>query len=83
MRDDLMGGLLATAVAAPLLILCCGGGGVVLPAILGAVSGWMSGIGGIATLLVAVIAALTWRSLRRRNLERCALPRQIRGSRAI
>lgn len=83
MRDDLMGGLLATEVAAPFFILCCGGGGVVLTVIVGAVGGWLSGIGGIATLLAAAIAALTWRSLRRRSPARCALPRQRQGSRTL
>jgi hypothetical protein len=83
MRDDLMGGLLATVVAAPLVILCCGGGSVVLAAVVGAVGRWLSGIDGIATLLAAAIAALTWRSLRRRSPARCALPRQCHDSRAL
>lgn len=39
MRDDLMGGLLATAVAAPVVIVCCGGGGVLLAGLTGAVGG--------------------------------------------
>lgn len=62
MRDDLMGGILATAVAAPVLIVCCGGGGVLLAGLTGAVGGWL---GGIAALVVAAGAALAWRSLRR------------------
>ena len=68
MRDDLMGGLLATAVAAPLLIVCCGGGGILLAGIVGTVSAvavWMGGLGGIAVLIAAAGGALTWRSLRR------------------
>ncbi|MEF2552274.1 hypothetical protein VQ042_13005 [Aurantimonas sp. A2-1-M11] len=67
MRDDLMGGALATAVAAPAVIVCCGGGGVLLAGLTGAVGGWLSGLGGIAALVVAAGAALTWRSLRRRT----------------
>ena len=83
MRDDLMGGLLATVVAAPLVILCCVGGGVVPAAVVGAVGGWLSRIGGIATLLAAAIAALTWRSLCHRSPAQCALPRQCHDSRAL
>ncbi|MFN3723982.1 MAG: hypothetical protein ACK4VZ_13140 [Paracoccaceae bacterium] len=67
MRDDLMGGLLATAVAAPVVIVCCGGGGVLLAGLTGAVGGWLSGLGGIAALIVAAGASLAWRSLRRRR----------------
>lgn len=66
MRDDLMGGLLATAVAAPVLIICCGGGGVLLAGIVGAVGGWMSGLGWITVAMVAAGLALTGRTLRRR-----------------
>ena len=62
MRDNMQGGILATLIAAPVMIVCCGGGGVALTAITGAVGGW---IGGVATMSVAVVAALTWRSLRR------------------
>ena len=56
MRDDLMGGLLATAAAAPVLIICCGGGGIFLAGVIGtvgAVGGWMSGLDGIAVLIAA------------------------------
>ena len=45
MRDNLMGGLIATAVAAPVMVICCGGGGVILGVILWAVGGLMSGLG--------------------------------------
>ena len=76
MRDDLMGGLLATVVAAPVVIVCCGGGGI-LPAgivgTVGAVGGWMSGLGGFAVLIAAAGAALTWRSLLRRNSGDCCV----------
>lgn len=67
MRDDLMGGLLATAVAAPVLIVCCGGGGVLLAGIVGAVGGWLGGLNWIAVTLAAAGVALTWRTLRRRR----------------
>lgn len=69
MRDDLMGGVLATAVAAPVVIVCCGDGGVLLAGLSGAIGGWLGGLGGIAALTVAVGAALSWRSLRRRTSD--------------
>ena len=65
MRDDMQGGVLATLIAAPVMIVCCGVGPVALTAITGAVGGWIGGVGGVATMSVAVVAALTWRSLRR------------------
>jgi len=71
MRDDLQGGVLATAAAAPLVIVCCGGGGVVLSAITGAVGGSTFGFGGLSVLLLAAVAALTWRSLRRFRAKCC------------
>lgn len=81
MRDDLMGGLLATAVAAPLLIVCCRGGGILLAGIVGtvgAVGGWMSGLGGFAVLIAAAGAALTSRILRRCNFgDCCAAPKKL------
>lgn len=66
-RDDLLGGVLATAVAAPAVVVCCGGGGVLLAGVMGAVGGWSSGLGDIAALVVAATVALVWRSLPRRN----------------
>lgn len=65
MRGDIQGGVLATLIAAPLMIVCCGGGGVALDAITGAVGGWIGGVGGLAAVLVAVVAALFWHSRRR------------------
>ena len=67
MRDDLQGGVLATLIAAPVMIVCCGVGSVALTAITGAVGGWIGGVGGEATMSVAAVVALTWRSLRRRR----------------
>lgn len=67
MRDDLMGGMLATTVAAPVVVVCCGGGGVLLAGLSGAIGGWLSGLGGIAALIVAAGAALAWLSLRRQT----------------
>jgi len=64
--------LLATLIAAPAVIVCCGGGGVALAAIT-AVGSWFIGAGGIAALLVAAVAALTWRSVRRAR-STCRLP---------
>lgn len=73
MRDDLQGGLLATVVVTPIVVICCGGGGVLLTATAAAAGGWFTGPGGLATILVAAIAALTMRSIRRARTE-CALP---------
>jgi membrane protein implicated in regulation of membrane protease activity len=67
MRDDLMGGLLATAVAAPVLIVCCGGGAAVLAGLAGAFGGWLSGLNWIAVAVAAAGAALAWRTLHRRK----------------
>ncbi|WP_375567559.1 hypothetical protein [Oceaniradius stylonematis] len=65
MRDDLMGGALATAVAAPVLIACCGGGGILLAGFVGAIGGWLTGLTGISVLLAAAAVALTWRTMHR------------------
>lgn len=65
MRDDLKGGLLATVVAAPVVMVCCGSGGLVLAALTGALGGWLGSGGGILTVLLASIGALTVRSIRR------------------
>lgn len=64
MRDDLQGGLLATLIAAPAVMVCCGGGGILLSAMTGVLAGWFSGLGGLATVLAAAVAALTVRSMR-------------------
>lgn len=65
MRDDWMGGLLAFVVAAPIMVICCGGGGVILAAILGGIGGWLTGLGGIATVIAAFGGLLLWREIRR------------------
>lgn len=67
MRVDLMGGLLATAFAAPVLIVCCGGGAALLAGLAGAFGGWASGLNWIAVAVAAAGAALAWRTLRRRK----------------
>lgn len=67
MSDDLVGGAIATAVAAPILIVCCGGGGFLLAGFVGAISGWLTGLTGISVLLAAAAVALTWRTMRRRG----------------
>ena len=53
MDDKHMGGLLAFVITAPIMVICCGGGGVILAAILGGIGGWLSGLGGIATVIAA------------------------------
>lgn len=71
MRDDLAGGMLATAVAAPVLIVCCGGGGVLLAGFVGAIGGWLTGF---SVLLAAAAVALTWRTMRRgRKTDECCV----------
>lgn len=73
-RDDIQGGVLATLIAAPLMIVCCGGGGIALTGIIGAVGGWIGGVGSLAAVLMAVVAALAWRS-RQRARAGCCEPR--------
>jgi len=65
MRDNLMGGLLAFGVAAPIMIVCCGGGTALLTAVFGGLGAWLSGLGGIAIALVAALAFLVVREVRR------------------
>jgi len=65
MRDNLMGGLLAFGVAAPVMIVCCGGGTALLAAVFGGVVAWLSGLGGIAIAMVAALAFLVVREVRR------------------
>lgn len=67
MSDSHMGGLLAFVIAAPVMVICCGGGGVILTAILGGLSGWLSGLGWIATVIAAVGAMLVFREIKRRR----------------
>lgn len=71
MRDNIQGGVLATAVAAPLVIVCCGGGGVALTAITGAVGGFFGGFGGLAIAMIAAVAALIWRGRRSAQADCC------------
>ena len=73
MRDDMQGGVLATLITAPVRVVCCGDSGVLLTATAAAVGGWFTGLGGLATILVAAIGALTVRSIRRARTV-CALP---------
>ena len=42
-----------------------------LAAIIGAVGGWISGAGGLVAVMMAAVAALTWRSRRRAQLGSC------------
>jgi len=82
MRDGLQGGLLAFVVAGPIMIICCGGGGVFLAAILGGIGGWLSGLGGITTVIAASGAVLLLLEVMRHRAARavglqdetCCLP---------
>ena len=65
MRDNLMDGLLAFGVAAPVMIVCCGGGTAVLAATFGGIGAWLSGLGSISIALVAAVAFLVVREVRR------------------
>lgn len=82
MSDDLMGGVLATAVAVPVLIVCCGGGGVLLAGFAGAIGGWLTGFTGISVLLAAAAVALTWRTMRRSKKpgECCVQPSSLEAA---
>ena len=65
MSDRHFGGLMAIVITAPIMIVCCGGGGVILAAIFGGLGGWLSGLGGIATVVVTLGALLFVREYRR------------------
>ena len=80
MRDDFRGGLLATAIATPVVVICCGGG-VILSAILGGIGGWLTGLGGIATMVAALGAGLVVRQIGRKRLVRPDGPPRDIGSR--
>jgi len=72
MHDDLQGGLLATLVAAPIVVACYGGA-VLLAAAAVVVGGGFTGLGGLDTMLVVAVAALTMLSMGRAGMA-CALP---------
>lgn len=68
MRDDLLGGLMATAIAAPLVVVCCGGAPL-LAGLVGAGIGLVSGLGWFTIGPLAALAALIWRSVRRTRAD--------------
>ena len=74
MRDNLMGGLLAFGIAAPVVVVCCGGGTAVLAALFGGVGAWLSGMSGIAVLVLAGLTYLIARALRRSQMKRASGP---------
>ena len=74
MRDNLMGGLLAFAVAAPVVVVCCGGGTAVLAALFGGIGAWLSGVNGIAVLVLAGLTYLIVRALRRAETSHSSSP---------
>jgi len=72
MRDDKggsdKGALFAVLIAVPAMVVCCGGGGLLLAGaagLFGALGGWLTGLGGIATALAALGAVLLVREIRR------------------
>lgn len=74
MRDNLMGGLLAFGIAAPVVVVCCGGGTAVIAALVGGVGAWLSGMNGIAMLVLAGLTFLIVRALRRTHMKRASGP---------
>ena len=74
MRDNLMGGLLAFGIAAPVVVVCCGGGTAVLAALFGGVGAWLSGMSGIAMLVLAGLTYLILRALRCSDMKRSSGP---------
>ncbi len=70
MRDNLMGGLLAFGIATPVVIVRCGGGAALIAAAFGGIGAWLSGLGGISITLVAALAFLIFREVRRTNKRR-------------
>ena len=74
MRDNFMGGLLAFAVAAPIVVVCCGGGTAVFAALFGGIGAWLSGMSGIAVLVLAGLTYLIVRALRHLQMKRASGP---------
>ena len=74
MRDNLMGGLLAFGIAAPVVVVCCGGGVAVLAALFGSIGAWLSGVNGIAVLVLAGLTHLIVRALCRSHMKRASSP---------
>jgi len=72
MRDNLMGGLLAFGIAAPVVVVCCGGGTAVLAALFSGVRAWLSGMSGLAMLVLAGLTYLILRALRRSHMKRAS-----------
>ena len=74
MRDNLMGGLLAFGIAAPVVVVCCGGGTAVFAALFGGIGAWLSGMSGIAVLVLAGLTYLIVRALRHLQMKRASGP---------
>ena len=69
-KENDKSGLLAVLIAVPALAICCGGGGVLLASaagLFGALGGWLTGLGGVATMIGAFGALLLVRTARRRR----------------
>ncbi|RMF39380.1 MAG: hypothetical protein D6754_05530 [Alphaproteobacteria bacterium] len=71
MRDDHQGGLLAFLIAAPVMVICCGFSAFLAGA-LGAIGGWLSGLGWIAVIIAAVGAFIAVRAILRRRRRAAA-----------
>jgi len=74
MRDNLMGGLLAFGIAGPVVVVCGGGGTAELAALFGGIGAWLSGVYGIAVLVLAGLTYLIVRALRRSHMKRASSP---------
>tara|TARA_R110002124_G_scaffold45981_1_gene138495 strand:- start:304 stop:543 length:240 start_codon:yes stop_codon:yes gene_type:complete len=68
-----MGGLLAFGVATPVAIRCCGGGTALLATTIGGIGAWLSGFGGLSIALLAALAFLVVREVRRSAKRRASI----------
>ncbi|MEQ9040264.1 MAG: hypothetical protein RIE24_18100 [Silicimonas sp.] len=58
MRDQPLGMILATAIAAPLVVICCSGGLALIVSAIAGLAGWLSGAGLMDALLAAMLVGV-------------------------
>jgi hypothetical protein len=56
------------------VVVCCGGGTAVLAALFGGVGAWLSGMNGIAVLVLTSLTYMIVRALRRSHMKRASSP---------
>lgn len=66
MRDQTLGMILATAIAAPVVVVCCGGGLALVGSALAGLAGLLSGSRLLLSVLMAVAAGSLVLALRSR-----------------